>query len=394
LSLLDFVIVLAVLIGIANGYRRGLLLSISQYVGLVAGVVFGAAIAPAATAWIGLSDPVRRPAGAVIVLLVAGALGSALGYTVGSRLDQRQARGLRPSRAHSSGGALLSGLAVLSVAWFLGLTFARGPSPQLANLIEQSAILRQVDQVAPRPPTFLAGVERILAGVPFPQTFAGLQPSLPAPMTIDPGAADTPGVRSAARSTLKIEGRGCGGLVSGSGFPVAGDMVLTNAHVVAGTDGTTVTAPGTGPRRGSVVYFDPNRDVALISVANLGVAPLPTTDQGGRGTPGAVIGYPGGGPEQVSAAVIDGAVTARGRDIYNENLVNRMIWVVEAEVQPGNSGGPLVDTNGRVLGMIFAASGSNRSQAYALTNAEIASDVQSGSSRRSAIDTRQFPCAL
>jgi S1-C subfamily serine protease len=107
-----------------------------------------------------------------------------------------------------------------------------------------------------------------------------------------------------------------------------------------------------------------------------------------------VIGYPGGGPESVQPAVIDGAVNAQGRDIYNQSLVTREIWVIQSVVRPGNSGGPLLDKDtGKVVGVVFATSASDPNQAYALTYNEVSSDVQAGEGKHSAIDTSQYPCA-
>jgi S1-C subfamily serine protease len=253
-----------------------------------------------------------------------------------------------------------------------------------------------MDAAAPRPPAFLAGVEAVLAGVPFPQTFAGLQPELPSALPITANV-DTAGVRNAELLTVRISGRGCGGLVTGSGFPVAPDYVITNAHVVSGTTSTTVQVPlrggGTRTLAAAVTLFDPSVDVAILHVNGLGLPQLATGDAG-RGTQGAVIGYPGGGPETVSAAVVDGGLTARGRDIYDQNLVDRQIWVIESSVHPGNSGGPLVDLSGKAIGVVFAASASQPNQAYALQNAEVQDDIQHGTSSTGALNVSAYPCAI
>ena len=115
---------------------------------------------------------------------------------------------------------------------------------------------------------------------------------------------------------------------------------------------------------------------------------------GQTGTPGAVIGYPGGGPEDVKPAVLDGSLRAPGRDIYNDRLVDRNIWALSAEVRPGNSGGPVVDLQGHVLGLVFAASSSNPSQAYALTNAEVQDDIRQGLTHPQRVDPSGFDCAV
>ncbi len=391
INLIDLVIVIALLIGAANGYQRGIWLSAAQYTGLLVGVVLAAAAAPNITDALGIADPGLRRLSAVIILVVGGSLCSSIGYAAAAAARGRLAH--RPSEAEHIGGAVFSGLAVLAVAWFLGLTFDRGPVPQVSQLVQRSFILRQLDAVAPRPPGFLSRVEATLAAAPFPQAFAVLNPSLPSPLPL-PQSIDTAGVRSAEGSTYKVSGRGCSGIVTGSAYPISPDHLVTNAHVVSGTSATSINQDTTRfGSAASVVLFDPQRDVAILYVpgAHLRVPPTAAAD---RGTQGAVIGYPEGGPEAAQPAVVDGQLQARGRDIYNQQIVDRQIFVLGATVRPGNSGGPLIDLDGRVLGLVFAASSSNPDQAYALTDEEIATDVEAGAGRTARIDTSQYACAV
>lgn len=374
----------------ASGYKRGFWLSIAQYLGLLAGVLVGAAVAPGILDRLHVTGPDSQSIGAVVVLIVAGALGSTVGYWIGEPIRIRVLASPGGGRTDSIVGALFSAAAVLSVSWFLGLTFDRGPSSALAQAINRSAILRALDAIAPRPPGFLSRVQTVLSGVRFPTAFSNFEPFFSQPYAV-PGSVDTSGVRAAAAATVKVEGQGCGGIVFGSGFPIAVGEILTNAHVVAGTHGTTVSVAGGGDYRARVVFFDPERDIAILYVPNLPLRSLTMADAG-PGTQGAAIGYPGGGGERVRPAVVDQVVEAQGRDIYGQNLVTRQIWVTEAQVEPGNSGGPLVNLDGQVIGVIFAASTSQPGQAYALTDAEAQPDIQAAQARTQAVNTG--PCAL
>jgi S1-C subfamily serine protease len=389
-TIIDLIIVVALVFAVGSGFRRGFWLSLAQYAGLVLGVIVGAALAPVLMDALNIADATVRSLGAVLVLIVLGAVGSSVGYWVGEPIRLRLLAHPESGRIDSFAGAVFSALALLSVSWFLGLSLKSVPTPQVSSAIQRSAVLRTLDSVFPKPPAFLARVEAIIAGVNFSGAFAGLEPVAPSPLPL-PASVNTAGIQAAASETLKIRGFGCGGIVFGSGFPVGPGLVLTNAHVVAGTQGTTVINPAGRSLAARVVLFDPERDVAILYVPRLALVPL-TQATARQGTQGAAIGYPGGDGEQVKPAAVNGQVRAEGRDIYGQNLVVRSIWIVQADVQPGNSGGPLVDLDGNVVGVIFAASTSQPGQAYALTDAEVQSDIDKAQGRTDAVPIG--PCAM
>jgi len=391
INLIDVLIVVAALVGLANGYRRGFWLSLAQYLGLLIGVMLGAASARYVLDYLAINNASARPLGAVLVLVIGGSLGSSIGFAVGEPIRRKILRTGIHTSTDSVAGAALSAFAVLVMCWFLGLSFSRGPSPEIAQQIQRSTVLHALDTFAPRPPPFLASVQQVLAGVQFPPVFAGLEPTLPGALPI-PATVDSPGINRTAQNVVKVSSVGCGGIVTGSAFPVGKGYVVTNAHVVSGTTSHNIQKADGTSMHATVVFFDPERDVAVLYAPGFTATGV-TFGSGQRGTQGAVIGYPGGGVERTVPAVVDGSVQAQGRDIYNENLVTRQIFVLQASMRPGNSGGPLVDTQGRVLGMVFATSASDPNQAYALTDDEISSDIRDAQANPTPRDTSRYQCA-
>jgi S1-C subfamily serine protease len=253
--------------------------------------------------------------------------------------------------------------------WFIALTLSNVPFSPFARAVNESGVLRTFDRYAPRPPGALAQLRGLLARSPFPEAFANLRP--PVVSGTPPAAANTAGVRRASAATVQIQSRGCGGLLFGSGFPVRQDLVVTNAHVVAGAGShrvITKDGAGVGAR---VVYFDPDHDLALLSAPGLPVRPLTLAGAARNGQRGAVIGYPGGGGQKIIGARVVLRTQPVAPDIYSQQNARRDIYVLQSRVQKGDSGGPVVDLSGRPLGVVFAASTLERNESYALTNAEV-----------------------
>lgn len=387
MDLLDGIILLFCALAVGSGFRRGITWVGPSLIGLLLGIVVGAAVAPPVA---GIFT--RR--GEIAPLITTGVfLGTVLivqgiGTTIGFRARTRTLR-TRFAGWDSTAGAVVAVAGVLAGSWYLGLTFSQSPWTALDTQIRHSAIEQALDSIAPRPPGFLAQLEKALRNNNFPNPFAQLAPFTPPPVAIPP-LVDTAGIRAATAATSKVIAYGCGGAEAGSAWPIGNDDVVTNAHVVAGSGRVEVDTSDGRSRAAVVVLFDPDVDVAILYVPGLGQTALPrASGDPARGVQGAVIGYPGGGDEKVVPAAVSGTETARGYNIYNTALVDRDIAVLAARVIPGNSGGPMVDGSGTVQGLVFAASTTKPDEGYALTMTQVAPDLQAGMGRTAPVSTQQ-----
>ena len=391
---IDVVILASIGLALWSGLARGALLQVFSWGGFFAGLILGSIIAPPIVNAIDPDDVTTKAfLGLGVFLGIAflfEALVAALGMTVRKKITRIGAR-----KVDRILGGIIGVFFALIGAWFLGSTLKRGPSAPLARAVKDSTVLRAMDEVFPRPPAILAEIGRFLDQSGFPDVFAQLNPSL-APGVDPPPAslADDEEILAAADGTYKVESMGCGGVVDGSGFPLDERHVITAAHVVAGTSGHRVIAPeGRGTIRGDVVFINTDIDIAVIRLRSTPDRILDmTTRPAARRTDGAAIGYPGGGDRTISVARVRALTNATGRDIYNRKLVSRQVYVLAARVRQGNSGGPFVDEDGVVRGMIFAASADDPNEAYALSAEEIDRAYDAARNRNGRVDTGS--CAL
>ncbi|MEO8476281.1 MAG: MarP family serine protease [Actinomycetota bacterium] len=371
MTVLDAVLLVLLALSVFGGYRRGAVLQVIGLTGLVLGVVLGIALAPR-IAQLG-HDPLTHIAIALGVVLIGGAIGNLAGWVIGSRVRTR-AHGSRMRAADAYGGAAISVIALLLTTWFLALNLANGPFPQLARGIRDSRIVRELDAVLPAPPSMIGELQRVLGLLGFPDVFIGLPP-IPADPVDPPSGADAlAAYRAAAPSMVEVLGDGCyrGFLNQGSGFVVQNGFVLTNAHVVAGTTEQWIRAGGRD-HRATVIGFDPELDVAVLHVPSLSAPPLTLLDgELGRGDGGAVLGFPGGGPLTGGGAAVRQIIDPVGHDIYGGGEVARRLYELQAEVAPGNSGGPFVLQSGKVAGLVFANSVVEDHVGYAIVSGEFA----------------------
>ena len=279
MNIVDVVIIALVLLALLDGAVNGVFVTFGKYAGAVTGLFAGAIIAAALVTHFELD---RTSTGFLVAaLLVLGlvAVGYAFGVLVGTPLRELMASTRLTGLLDALLGAALSVVVILFAAYTVATVLDRGPNTTTAQLVQQSTLVRRLDSFWPSPPAFITNLERAIATNIGPNVFGGLEPSLPGSIGIDPSAAATPGVRTAADRVSKIESRGCGGILYGSGFPISADEILTNAHVVAGTRQTGVRTVDGRLHAAEVILFDPDRDVAVLRVDGLGADPLAVRPQ-------------------------------------------------------------------------------------------------------------------
>jgi S1-C subfamily serine protease len=275
-------------------------------------------------------------------------------------------------------GAAIGVAATLLAIWVITAMISIVSIPSISRPLNQSAIVKALITTLPRAPAVFAGVGRLLAPSGLPQVFAGLEPGPPAPLPTPSTPEVEAAVAAAGESTLKIEGLGCGGIKSGSGWVAGPGLVVTNAHVVAGIPAPYVLDRETRKHSARVVVFDPEVDIAVLRVSGLPAAAKPLPLQRSdvpRGTSGAVMGYPGGGGFTPVPAVVLAQIEATGRDIYNQNVTTRSVYEIQADVRPGNSGGPFVTPAGQVVGVVFSASVYLQNVGFALTGKQVGPEI-------------------
>jgi hypothetical protein len=377
---LDIVLLLSAVSFAFSGYRQGFVAGVLAFVGFLGGGVIGLLVAPALVS--GLSPGLVQSLLAVAIVLFAATVGQVTLGWLGAMLRARLT--WRPARMVDAGlGAGVSVVAMLVVAWFLASALRPGPLPSLSHEIGDSRVIAGVDSVMPdRARTLFSSFRRVLDDSELPPVFSGLAPetirSVPPP---DGTITGTAAVRTAGRSVVKVVGtaESCSRTLDGSGFVFAPQHVLTNAHVVAGVDRPTIRLASDEQRYDArVVLFDSKRDLAVLYVPGLRLPALDLSGGASRGDEAVVAGYPGGGPFRLVAARIRDEINARGPDIYHRTEVTRDVYALYADVEPGNSGGPLLDLKGRVDGVVFAKSLDDPKTGYALTADEARSDMTDG----------------
>ncbi len=381
-------ILLWILSAIIRGFDKGFLRMAFSFGGFLGGLLLGSWLAPYISR-LGNSGASRIGLTLLVTLVIA-----VMAASISERAALRLQAAVKFGPAHTINkimGIGFSACSVLVSAWLIAAALERLPIAGLGLSLKQSRLIAATDRVLPPAPAVIERLGRIISPHGFPDVFVAGEPRF------DPtGPAATPEVEAAAAkaiaSTVKIEGFGCGGVVSGSGFVAGTNYVVTNAHVVAGIRSPSVIDKA-GQHEATVVWFDPKVDFAVLKTEGLSGPPLPLASAPvARGTSGAVLGYPGGGSLIIDPAVVLAVQKAVGRDIYDRGLSAREVYILQADIDHGNSGGPLVLPDGSVAGVIFGESITNDGRSYALTSAEIADDLKAAISNSAPVNTG--PCAM
>jgi S1-C subfamily serine protease len=374
---IDWVIVGAIVLLGLFGWAQGFISGALALIGFAVGGWLGTRIAPLFLS--GGRESAWAPAFALVGAIIAGGVLAAGFEGVGSRL---RARLRSPAFATLDGvlGAVLTACVGLLIAWVLGAVALRA-GPDIRRDVQRSAILRQLNAVLP-PTGRLLNTLRALD--PFPR-IDGPEANVRAPQ---PGIARDPEVAAAGRSVVKVLGTACGVGVEGSGWVAADGLVVTNAHVVAGQDDTRVLLRGSEPGLDAqAVAFDPTNDIAILRVEGLNATPLQIERDPKSGTSAAILGFPLNGPYDVRPGRLGQTREVVTQDAYGRGPVRRRIASLRGTVRSGNSGGPMVDGDGRVVATIFAATTSGPRGGYAVPNDIVRARL---SSSGNAVDTG--PC--
>lgn len=377
MNVLDWLLVLLVVAYALSGYWQGFVTGAFATVGLLAGGLAGIFLAPVLLSR--LEPSLAVSLGALFIVILCASLGQALLQYAGARVRERIT--WQPARAVDAvGGALLSALAVLLVAWALGVAISGTRIGSVTTMVRSSVVLGKVNEALPKSaPNALQAFNNVVGTGFFPRY---LEPFAPEQIVeVQPGPTNLPksaAIRAVRPSVVKIRGGNkCGRGVEGTGFVFARDRVMTNAHVVAGVEDPTVSI-GDDTELARVVLYDRELDIAVLALDTGDVPVLEFDDTTKAEDPVAIIGYPQDGPFDVQTGRVRAMQNLRSPDIYGAGTVIREVFSLRGLVRPGNSGGPIVTPQGKVAGVVFAASVTDPETGYALTARQVADSAAAG----------------
>ena len=394
MPLLDIILIGAAIVFAWAGWRKGFVAGVLSLVGFLGGGILGALVLPSAAEAFTQNEFVK-----VIIVLVGiiacAVIGQLLATILGSRI--RSALTWKPIRyVDNAAGALLNVIALALVVWIIAMVASVVPSSTVTNQVNSSQVLITLDSLMPaQVRNVFSGVRNLVSQTGVPRVFAGIS-QVTGPQVPPPDDGITADVADAVRgSIVRVSGSTpeCDGGVSGSGFVIAPEIVATNAHVVAGVERPLVRLRASDSSLpGTVIHFDPNLDIALIGVPGLRQPALPLLNaKAATGDDAVVAGFPESGPFVAQAARVRALMDAVGDDIYGQAGVEREIYVLRTSVRPGNSGGPLLDRDGRVMGMVFGADKGEEQTAYAISSRHLRDAIDGSGSGPVGTGTCRLP---
>jgi S1-C subfamily serine protease len=390
-DLLDLILIALAAAFAVAGYRQGFIVGILSFAGFLGGAAVGASFAPKLARSL-VQGSAQQALIAIVAVFVAAMIGqllaSAIGAAVRSRVHWRPA-----TLIDSVAGAAVSVISVLLIAWLIGSAVVNAPFAVVTTQVQRSAVLHAVDGVMPSAArTMFSDFRSLLASGPYVQVFGalGAEPALTVAPP-NPAVLASPGLVHSRNSIVKVMGIAptCQRRIEGSGFVISPHHILTNAHVVAGvTMNQTVTTRNNHKLPAKVVLFDPERDLAVLYVPGLTARTLSFAGPANLGDEAIVAGYPRDDPFTVVPARVGDDQLAQAPDIYQSREVTRQIYSIRADVEPGNSGGPLLAPSGQVDGVVFAAAVGVKDTGYALTASEVEGDARAAAAAVRPVSTQ------
>ena len=390
--MLDLILLVVIAAFATSGYRQGFIVGILSFFGFVGGALLGAEFGPSISKAL-VGGQTQQDVIAMVLLVAFAVIGqfvaSSIGAAMRSTVTWRSATVL-----DSIGGALVSVVSFLLIAWVVGSVLNGSPFPLVDGQVNNSLVLQTVDRFVPSPArTMFSDFRRLLAtNSTYSEVFSKIGAErifdIPAP---DQSVLDSRGYLAARASVVRVQGVAptCSLSIEGSGFVISPDHILTNAHVVAGvTEHQIVTTASGQVFNATVVLYDPQVDVAVLYVPNLNLPALRFAGPANPSDNAIVAGYPLDSQTlDAVAARIGGIQDVQGLNIYQDSTVTRQIYEIRAVVKSGNSGGPLLSPDGTVDGVVFAAAIGVQDTGFALTAAEVSADANAGAGDTAPVST-------
>jgi S1-C subfamily serine protease len=392
-DILDLLLLVVVAAFGVSGYRQGFIVGVLSFFGFVGGALIGAEFGPS-IARVLVGGQTQQDIVAVILLVSFSVIGQFLASAIGAAMRQTLTWH-SATVLDSVGGSVVSVISVLLIAWVMGSVLNGSPFPVVDQQVNNSLALKTLDRWMPSPAkTMFSDFRRMLASnSTYAEVFSGIGQArvlaVPAP---DPNVVNSQGYLDASSRVVKVQGvaDSCSKMIEGSGFVISPQHILTNAHVVAGVDShQTVTTTDGQILAATVVFYDPQVDIAVLYVPRLNLSPLQFGPQANVSDDAVVAGYPLNSRSlQAAPARIGDIQNAQGPNIYQNTTVTRQIYEIRANVEQGNSGGPLLSPAGQVDGVVFAAAVGVSDTGFALTAAQVRPDAQAGENATVPVSTQ------